>query len=195
MAVSEDISCIIFDFDGTLSDLNIDWVKLRDDLNFTDDSFSVNTSRLSESERTNVFDRIEAVELAVAMPLSEKIIKMLEKLSDSYDLVIFSRNSEAAIRKSISVYEGHRYIKIIGRNRKNDKPDTKRLERYLIKKSLSPRSIIVIGDTFHDVEVAKNIGCKCIIVNNPNNLYIPKGADYYINQLEEVYTIVNGGMK
>ncbi len=37
--------------------------------------------------------------------------------------------------------------------------------QFLNQKSISPGDCIVVGDTYHDFEVAKELGCKCLLID------------------------------
>ncbi len=67
---------------------------------------------------------------------------------------------------------------------------------WIDRKSINPGEMLLIGDTAHDYEVAKSIGCKCILVsgghycsNRINCLGVP-----VIDSLGELPALLNGNI-
>lgn len=187
---------LVFDFDGTLFDLDIDWAKLKNKLGINEsDSLQTfldqQTSIRAKQETYAVIEQAE-IEAVHKATLNPSTARMLDELSEKYKIIIFSRNSKQAIKQAFSscpkVLEK---MTIIGREVYDDlKPDVKALRVALSNIDINPSSVLVIGDTYHDLEVAKALSVQCIIVSNPKNKYIPGGATYYIDKINEVTNIL-----
>jgi imidazoleglycerol-phosphate dehydratase/histidinol-phosphatase len=55
-------------------------------------------------------------------------------------------------------------------NSPNRKPGTGMLGKYLNNSSYDLQGSLVIGDRLTDIQLAKNLGCKCIFINNPDGV-------------------------
>lgn len=150
------VEIIVFDFDGTLMDLNVKWDNLTDS----------NRRKLeSEATRNRILDFYTR--------------QVLEALKSRYRLAIYSRNLTDTIKEVLNrsgIYD----IFVVGRDQ-YVKPDVKGLEH--IADFYGYDNLVMVGDSWHDVKVAKDYGCPCIIVENKKLSVRPEGADLYIKAL------------
>lgn len=187
MEFRKDIDCLVFDFDGTLTHLDIDWTALKQRIGVP---ISEKLADALPQLNSAAIAKIEQTEVNAAVPLSNEVIDVLAKLYKHYDIVIYSRNAKAAIEKSMKDFLQARQITILDRDPQFDKPDISRLNRYLETHKIDPASTLVIGDTFHDVDAAHKLGAESVIVHNPNLKFQPEGADHYIDDLQEIFAIL-----
>lgn len=188
MELPKDIKCIVFDFDGTIFHLDIDWDKLRQDLNLTKkDSPSIgqHIQRLNSARHADldIFTKAE-LKAVGEKRLDQSIQNVLRLLIlRGFRLAILTRNSRRAVEKVLS--NSNLAIDFIVGREDVDllKPDPEGLEVILNHFKLKPHQVVLVGDTFHDLEAAKARGLASVIVKNPKLDYSPKGADYYIDNL------------
>ena len=60
----------------------------------------------------------------------------------------------------------HYFDEVIGLENIHAKSKIDNARNFLKRKSISPDDCIVIGDTYHDYEVARELGCICVLINN-----------------------------
>ncbi len=194
---------VVFDFDGTLTRLKIDWVELKKELNeFLEKQgvFHIKFGRIIETLRAI---RQEDMELwnQVNDILTEKEIEGLkEKVNDEifkilkeygFKIAIWSRNS----RKVIEKFLGGVVVDLaLGREDffeagKKDKD----LKFVIEKMSVPPKDCIVVTDHPEDVSEAKKLGCFVIGIESENfhaEELEKSGADVVVktinNAIEEI---------
>lgn len=140
-------------------------------------------------------------ELRVAKVRSRAFAKnLLDYLSKrNITSVIFSNHTIDPIKKQLKRLKLDRYFSEIianlhlesalkDRNKKN------KLKNYMNVNNLSPKEMLIIGDTVEEVEIGKELGIKTIAITHGNcsesRLKAAK-PDYLINSLKEVKSIVD----
>ncbi len=100
-------------------------------------------------------------------PLQEGAKEALEFFkSENYKQIIVSASEQLSLENQVEQRQISRYFdSIIGLNNIHAKSKTDNAINY-IKASEQFDRITLIGDTYHDYEVANKIGCNCILVNN-----------------------------
>ncbi len=189
MVVAKGINTVIFDFDGTLFDLAIDWQKLRQRLGVDE---SVKLGELFESyvhAADPKLDIVRATELEAVggRHLERNVVKMLKKLRDQrYNLAIFTRNARKTVMAALR-NTGLKDLYVVGHEDvQRLKPDPEGLRRILGHFKAGSNQAVVVGDTYHDLVAAHASGVRCILVKNEKLSYRPEGADYYINSLSDL---------
>ena len=166
---------VIFDLDGTLFQLNVDWSAIQ--------------TYKESHQQSDVITYVQQAELAgvkTGNPI-EGAKKVLDTLSKNHSLAIMSRNFRATIHESLEVIDFSGDIFVIGREDVvNQKPDPEGLHKILKHFEVTEDEAIVIGDTTHDVEAAQAGRVNSIVIRNPKNTYIPEKADLYIDRLSEL---------
>ncbi len=104
---------------------------------------------------------------AVKSPLQEGAKEALEFFkSKNYKQIIVSASEQLSLENQVEQRQISKYFdSIIGLNNIHAKSKTDNAINY-IKTSEQFDQITLIGDTYHDYEVANEIGCNCILVNN-----------------------------
>lgn len=191
MDFRKNIDTIIFDLDGTLHDLDIDWKSIKNKIGVVEgENLQTYIEKISDEERKKVYQILDEAEHdGFGDGFNKETIQQLEKLSEKFRLIIYSRNSEEVIRKFLSQASQvlAEKVRVVGRvNGAPIKPDTTELtRRYEIT-----ASTILIGDTAHDVEVAKALEIPCIIIKNDKNAFTPLGATIYVADLPAAIKII-----
>lgn len=189
MAIRQNIKAALFDFDGTLFYMNVDWGRVKADL----DKIGAKDINTISSLPRHIKDRaLEILETAEKEGIEKgKIahgaLEVLNRLSKTHKLAVISRNIHQTLRSGIEKigYKGE--IVVIGRDDVAKlKPDPEGVSAALFKLSVQPEEAVYVGDTTHDVEAAKIAGMHSIIVDNPHNAFRPENADEYIASLSDL---------
>ena len=190
MDILKDIDLVIFDFDGTIADLDINWAQLRQSLKI-DESQKIgdviqdyavtdhpNLAIVSEAE-------ISGLKNNGLRQTATKVISQL--VEEGYKVAIFTRNSRKVVELALMSTSFRGKLKIVGRE---DvlllKPNPQGIHMLMESSKAQPNKTVLIGDTYHDIESAHSAGVRSVIVHNLRNDYQPQGADYYIDDLSQL---------
>lgn len=182
MVLDEDLTTLIFDFDGTLFHLPVDVAAVRRDLGVAE---NVKLGTLLQ----RFMDEGDAESLAVvtrhecaAVPVGSFTAGARTCLRRGANAAIVTRNSRHAVQSALGeLADG---ILIVGREDvRRLKPDPEGLYRAMAHFGVEPAEAAVIGDTYHDVQAARTAGLRCVVVHNPRLEYPPHGADHYVDDL------------
>src|SRR6056297_3015599 len=101
-------------------------------------------------------------------PLQQGVIHALEQFkNEGFQQVILSASEQKALEKQVNQHQLHIYFdELIGLNNIYAKSKRDNAIRYLHETSIPPEYSLLIGDTYHDYEVARALGCDCVLVNN-----------------------------
>lgn len=132
---------------------------------------------------------------AVKSPLQEGSIEALEFFkSKNYKQIIVSASEQLSLENQVEQRQISKYFdSIIGLNNIHAKSKTDNAINY-IKASEQFGRITLIGDTYHDYEVANEIGADCALVQNGHqNLsrFNLKGKALIIKDIFELTEIVD----
>jgi len=172
---------IIFDLDGTLIDLNVDWERLKEDLSvfcFKIKGEKINFTPLDKKlifvkkkygkvfylKLLNIIYKYESKwsKYKINKPLIDYINDPANK---NQRLAIYSMNTEKCINDIIIKYLKRKPSIIISKNNcLEPKPTKKDLQKILCNWKLEKKSAIFIGDSRNDLESGKKIGIKTIII-------------------------------
>lgn len=160
----------IFDFDGTIiSKLNINYTKLKNELKhilnydgeLTPMFDKINELSKDKFQKQKCFYLIDKYELEAL-----KNIKINKEIIDIYlkskYKIILSRNGNKVINKFFNDYQINKPHFISCRdNCTRLKPNIQQIEIIMHKfKDLNKNNITMVGDSWHDEKLAKNIGCQ-----------------------------------
>lgn len=193
MELGKNLRLIIFDFDGTLHDLDMDWTEARRSLGIegTDESMGDAIERLKHEGNNESLNRLTALETAALEQsrLDDEVVRMIRQLKGRYAVAIFSRNSSAAIRHFLAA-NGVEVDAIVGREDVDRlKPSPEGLQKLMSQFNTDAHGTVLVGDTWHDLMVAKAQGIACIIVGNnfKHDSEIPR---YRVNAIKDLPAIL-----
>lgn len=193
MDVKPRLKVVVFDFDGTLFDLPLDWQTLRADLGIKDSDKKIG-DLLQEYVEQNHPDLQKVTTSEIKAVGNHRISELIEQalcvLATQYKLAVFTRNSRLAVEKSL---EGtmSKDIYIVGREDVlQQKPYPEGLHKILHHYRAKPGESMLVGDTYHDIEAARAADMKVAIVYNQNLQYQPEGADAYIPSVAELPAVL-----
>jgi HAD superfamily hydrolase (TIGR01549 family) len=172
---------VIFDLDGTLFDLSVDW-----------DDISNFVKTHSSQEEIEVYVRAAELKGVQTGKSVEGARHTLDILSTNHYLAIVSRNFNATISAAIRAIGFEGSIFYLGRdNVSEQKPNPEGVYKILEYYGVEAEDAVLVGDTSHDVDAAKNVGVCSIILKNPKNKFIPEGANEYISSLNDLVKVAN----
>ncbi len=184
MVLDQEVSTLIFDFDGTLFHLPVDYDAVRDDLalapgvrvgqalqRFIDDGDEVSLAVVTRHE--------------VAAAATGSFTKGAQDCLSGDRVAIVTRNSREAVRAALGSRADT--VVIIGREDvRRLKPDPDGVLLALKKLGADPARTAMVGDTFHDVAAARAAGVHSVVVRNSKLDYAPDGADVYLDDLTKL---------
>ena len=99
--------------------------------------------------------------------------KVLENISNSgISQSILSACQEKDLLKAVSKLNIDEYfINIAGLNNYYAVSKVKRGKDLLTEAGLKPEEVLLIGDTVHDYQVSKELGCHCLLISNGHQSY------------------------
>ena len=179
------IECVIFDFDGTLVNLNVDWknayekcsnffyeCELEFDLNthtfFDNVKIGLRTLQQNRQDISIFINRIEGILTEFEMKANASLIDgAMENLkwlrNKGVKIAILSNNSKICIEKNIYKFELEKPDVIYGRNLKYPKPSTKGAEAILTDLKLNTYECLLVGDRETDMRIGKQL--KMVTLN------------------------------
>jgi phosphoglycolate phosphatase len=214
------INTIIFDFDGTLAKLNIDFKLMRDTVLKLISSYGIaqndlqtdfvlemiNTSReiLSNSspQKAEIFTNIaikmiEAMEIEAAIngelfPKTKELFTRL-KLSGISTGVI-TRNCEKAIKTVFPDISSYCDVVVCRNMVKNVKPHPEHLNKVLQMLNSLAKNTLMIGDHPLDIETGRKAGTRTAGVLTGHfrkSDFLSAGADLVLAQASDLLNLIN----
>jgi phosphoglycolate phosphatase len=183
MVLDQEVTTLIFDFDGTLFHLPVDYDGVRRDLGLAPDA------KLGPLLQRFIDDGDEAslavvTRYEVASVAAGSFAKGAPECLTG-DAAVVTRNSREAVRAALGPPADK--ILIVGREDvRRLKPDPDGVLLALAKLGADPASTALIGDTYHDVQAARAAGVRSVVVRNSRLAYAPDGADLYLDDLRQV---------
>jgi len=176
------VKAIIFDFDGVIANLPIDYNLLRGKLseyfrfryNFKNNFIPLNPNlelvknKLGKRALQEAYKIIEKYEID-ALPKSKpnkEIVDFIKNNNSHLKIAIFSMNMRKTIKRFLIKNKLLKYIDlIVAKNNVNQyKPNPEGLYQILNKWHLKKKEVIFIGDKDIDLQTGKLAGIKVIIV-------------------------------
>ena len=194
------IKGIVFDLDGTLIQLPIDYQKIQKNLK---EFFNISNElkpliptiiKLSKNDQNKIktsFDLICKEEI-LASDNFETMNNALETLkflkSKNLSLCLVTMQCKDALEKILQKMQiSDLFDSVISRNESFDRQ--KQIQLSLKNIILEPSEVLVVGDRIHDIESAKKIGCIPILKINEIKKTLPFQCKI-IKNLIELKTIV-----
>jgi HAD superfamily hydrolase (TIGR01509 family) len=194
MELNQGIKLVVFDFDGTLFDLDIDWGKLTKVIGAPAGSSLGEVIQKYNKQKHPKLDMVTQAEVDAARkknlrPSAVTTLKYL--LGNGYHVAIFSRNSREAIFTAFKGFGLMDKIYVVGREDVvNLKPHTEGLDKILRQFDCAAKQAVLVGDTYHDAEAASSKGMHSVIVRNTRLDFRPEGAEIYIESLKEIKSVL-----
>jgi len=186
-SVSAGVSTVIFDFDGTLLTLPVDWAALKTEITKLSDlsvgpdkiHFSKLLKKLRKQGRIDIFERVqgtikrvEAKSITKAK-INQQIVNCYKKcFTKKMNIAIFTTNYKETVLKAVEKFGlPHPHLLIGREDVENTKPDIEGMEKILAFFKIGPERVVMIGDSWKDSEVARKAGIKFV---NVEDVYLIK---------------------
>jgi HAD superfamily hydrolase (TIGR01549 family) len=191
--LGRDLTVLIFDFDGTLFHLDVDWESVRRTLDVgATETLGEAIQRLALAQDPSLA-AVTATELAALgdRRLDPAVAGTLEALAGRYRIAVLTRNSREVVLRAFAGTTVADSLYVVGREDSALlKPDPAGLRMVLDHFEIGPAQAVLIGDTYHDVEAARTAGMYCVVVHNDRLAYRPTGADRYLNQIADLLPLL-----
>lgn len=191
MDIRKNLKGLIFDLDGTLMELKVNWLKLRNKIETnTDQKFDTFNTLFEDKvlfSNKKISDMIEKAEIkgvrdGIILPEVKSTLKLLKNY---YKIAIVTRNGRKSALAALKKLHISESILVAREDVNNLKPHPEAIQLAIKKLKLANKNVIIIGDTIHDVEAARRLNIPCIVIFNNNLEYVPKG-DYNIRNIIEL---------
>jgi HAD superfamily hydrolase (TIGR01549 family) len=189
MVLDKNIKAIIFDFDGTLFHLNIEWRDLKNRLASIGVMDITSIESLEADKRQLALEMIQQAEAdgIVNGEAAPDALNVLNVLKRDYALALVSRNLKGTLEEGLKKIGYTDAIITIGREDvRSPKPDPQGFRYALKELGVNSDQAIIVGDTNHDVEAGKAIDVPVYVVHNPSLVFQPEGAQKYIASLSDL---------
>lgn len=183
---------VVFDLDGTLVELAIDFNEIRKEIGCPQRDILGYIDTFTGEARQRVLAVIEAHE-AMAVTKAQLIphaAEVLEGLANrGVKTAILTRNSA---HSAVQVLEKFslRVNRIIGRDDAPPKPSPEPLRMLARSFALPMNAIAMVGDFLYDLQAARNTGVAAILLLSPRTEQFIPHCDFAINKLTELYPLV-----
>lgn len=213
------IKAVIFDFDGTLAVLNIDFSAMRDRvfdlirrsgikedvvqekylLEIIDEVYQIiweknpSDAETFYQESHDVLHEIEmkAAEKGRLIPGAEETLKELRK--QGFKVGIITRNCEDAVRKVFPDINDSCDVFVSRNSVKKVKPHPDHLTHVMDSLEISGKEAMMVGDHIIDIQAGKRVGMKTVGVltgRTKREEFEKAGADYVLGEAMEIYKLM-----
>lgn len=213
------IKAIIFDFDGTLAVLNIDFNAMREQVFELMKHFGVEEKLITERYLLEIIDEVyfillernpsraekfyqkahqilydvelRAAEKGRLIPGVENSLKFLKGTGMKVGIV--TRNCEDAVRRVFPNIDQFCDVFISRNSVKKVKPHPDHLSSMMKALDVSGEEVVMIGDHMIDIQAGKKVGMKAIGVltgRTKKEEFEKAGADYILDNATEIFRLL-----
>jgi phosphoglycolate phosphatase len=219
MVFLQQIKAMIFDFDGTLAFLNIDFICMRECVLNLVKQFGVKEGSIGEKYILEIIDEVyqilwrrnssraekffqEAHQILYEIELkAAKEGRLIPKAAETLKVLrgkgikvgIVTRNCEDAVRKVFPNIDDYCDVFISRNSIKKVKPHPDHLTSVMKALNVSGEEAAMIGDHIIDIQAGKRVGMKTIGVLTgriKRGEFEKAGADYVLEEVSEILTIL-----
>jgi phosphoglycolate phosphatase len=217
----QNIRAVIFDFDGTLAVLNIDFSQMRDQVFKLMRAHGIDGSAIEEKYLLEIIDEVvgilnqkdasiaeafyqeahfilheiemKAAEEGRMFPgVKETLVSLMRK---GVKVGIVTRNCEEAVRKIFPDIEKYCDVFISRDSIKKVKPHPEHLTSVLRALRVAGGEAMMVGDHPIDIQAGKKVGMKTVGVltgRTQREEFEKAGADYILGDVSEVDSLLTG---
>lgn len=213
------IKAIIFDFDGTLAFLNIDFFLMRERIFDLMRRYGVKEETIQEKYLLEIIDEVyqilweknpshaeafyqeshhilhevemRAAEKGKLIPGTEATLKSLRK--KGIKIGIITRNCEEAVRKVFPGIDDFCDVFVSRNSVKKVKPHPDHLTYVMESLKTSGEESVMVGDHIIDIQAGKRVGMKTIGVLTgriKKEEFEKAGADYILRDASEIFGLL-----
>lgn len=215
------IRAVVFDFDGTLAVLNIDFSSMRERVFELMRHYGVKEELIEEKYLLEIIDEVcqllwekdpsaaeafyqeahqilHEIELKAAeegrmLPGAERALRFLR--CKGIKVGIVTRNCEEAVRKVLPNIEEFCDVFVSRNSTKKVKPHPEHLTTVMNVLKVSGEEAVMVGDHPIDVQAGKRVGMKTIGVltgRTKSEEFEKAGADYILKEASDVCALLGG---
>jgi phosphoglycolate phosphatase len=219
MSTLHPIKAIIFDFDGTLAFLNIDFSLMREQIFDLMRHYGVKEETIQEKYLLEIIDEVyqilweknpshaeafyqeshhilhevemRAAEKGKLIPGTEATLKSLRK--KGIKIGIITRNCEEAVRKVFPGIDDFCDVFVSRNSVKKVKPHPDHLTYVMESLKTSGEESVMVGDHIIDIQAGKRVGMKTIGVLTgriKKDEFEKAGADYILRDASEIFGLL-----
>ena len=189
------IKAVIFDLDGTITEPFLDFDAIRREIGLSPEAGTLleAMNKMTPQERRRAMDIVERHEHRAVeeSTLNVGAKSMLDKLrADGIKIGILTRNRRS---NAIAIAQKHNleFDAIFDREDGPVKPDAFGIFKLCRLFEVKPAESLVVGDYLYDVLAAKAAGAVAVLLkNHPKADEFAKQADFAVEKLEEILTII-----
>jgi len=101
---------------------------------------------------------------------TEEVLKKIRDMGISQS--ILSASKEDVLIEKIKYYGIDKYFcRIMGLENHYAESKVERGKKWIDELNLNPQDVLLMGDTAHDYDVSKHMGCDCLLIANGHNSY------------------------
>lgn len=101
-------------------------------------------------------------------PEAESVLRYV--ISSGREQLIVSATEKESLLKQVEEFEiDHLFTDILGMGDIYAKSKVQIAEKWIKEKGVDPSEVLFVGDTTHDCEVARSIGCDCVLIASGHN--------------------------
>jgi phosphoglycolate phosphatase len=217
------IRAVVFDFDGTLAVLNIDFSEMREQVFELMKRYGVNEEKIEERYLLEIIDEVvhilnqkntaaaetfyqeahrilHEVELKAAeegklLPGARETLRSLR--GKGLKVGIVTRNCEEAVRKVFPDIEAFCDVFVSRDSIKNVKPHPEHLTSVLKALHVTGEETVMVGDHIIDIQAGKRVGMRTIGVLTgrvKKEEFEKAGADYILGDASEVSRLIDSSV-
>ncbi len=194
MTRATSLDTFIFDLDGTLIELNLDFEEIRRALGIKDKYILESILKLEGEERSRKLEILKEFEIRAASnakltPHAKEVLEKLEELGLKKGIV--TRNCRESVEIVVERF-GLNFDFVITREDAKPKPSPEPILLALKLAKSEPERGIVIGDYVFDIIAGKRAGTKTALLLNGRNREFAKMADFVLRSLKDVENLIAG---
>ncbi len=186
------LDTFIFDLDGTLIELNLDFEEIRRALGIKERYILESILKLEGEERRRKLEILKEFEIRAASnakltPHAKEVLDKLEELGLKKGVV--TRNCRESVEIVVERF-GLKFDFVITREDAKPKPSPEPILLALKLAKSEPERAVVIGDYVFDIMAGKRAGTKTALLLNGRNREFARMADFVFRSLKDVEDLI-----
>jgi len=186
------IKLFIFDLDGTIIDLPINWTKVKEKIKKilkTDHPLtplipSIEEVATNSELRKKIYKAIDYEEMKVVEKLKfdQDIARLFEKLKKvNLRLTLVTLQGRKPAIEALKRLNVYKYFDLVI-SRDEDKNREKQIQRALRTMGMEPSQSMVVADKLRDMLIAKRLGCVSMAVTDKPDI----NGDFKVTNIKEI---------
>jgi len=186
------IKLFIFDLDGTIIDLQINWTKVKEKIKKilkTDHSLtplipSIEEVATDSKVKKKIYKAIDYEEMKVVEKLKfdQDIARLFEKLKKvNLRLALVTLQGRKPAIEALKRLNIYKYFDLVI-SRDEDKNREKQIQKALRTMGMEPSQSMVVADKLRDMLIAKRLGCVSMAVTDKPDI----NGDFKVTNIKEI---------